>query len=117
MESQLVALLHEITVRRSRKSFARMWYSFPIRYINFRINFFQELCIFRGDLRNYFNDYDWFLKSDDDAYVIVENLRLLISKYDPSESIYFGHHFKVRSFDRVYIIFMVIFVECEGWAL
>ena len=37
---------------------------------------------------------DWFLKADDDTYVIVENLRYLLSHYDPSDPVYLGHHFK-----------------------
>ena len=43
---------------------------------------------------NHFKDADWFLKADDDTYVIVENLRYLLSHFDPKEPLYFGHHFK-----------------------
>lgn len=44
----------------------------------------------------HFNDADWFLKIDDDAYVIVENLRYFLSSQNSEEPIYFGHHFKVK---------------------
>ena len=39
--------------------------------------------------------FDWFLKADTDTYIIVENVRYMLSGYNPSEPIYFGQHFKV----------------------
>ncbi|KAK6186502.1 hypothetical protein SNE40_008531 [Patella caerulea] len=42
---------------------------------------------------NYGQDFDWFMKADDDTYVIVENLRKFVSNYSSSDPIYFGHNF------------------------
>lgn len=43
---------------------------------------------------NHLDDADWFLKADDDTFVILENLRHFLEPYSPEEPVYFGHHFK-----------------------
>lgn len=44
---------------------------------------------------HYGNDYDWFVKADDDTYLIVENLKAFLLKQNASEPITFGYNFKV----------------------
>ncbi|XP_070212090.1 glycoprotein-N-acetylgalactosamine 3-beta-galactosyltransferase 1-like [Littorina saxatilis] len=43
---------------------------------------------------HHFDDADWFMKADDDTYVIVENLRYFLSGEKKDDPVYFGHHFK-----------------------
>ena len=35
--------------------------------------------------QHHFNDADWFIKVDDDTYVIMENLRYFLSQQDPNK--------------------------------
>ena len=42
---------------------------------------------------NHFDDADWFIKADDDSYILLENLRYLLSHHNSSDPHYFGRHF------------------------
>ncbi|KAI9554896.1 hypothetical protein GHT06_020174 [Daphnia sinensis] len=49
---------------------------------------------YRHVWENYRDEADWFMKADDDTYVVLENLRYMLSPYNASEPIAFGHKFK-----------------------
>ncbi|XP_016120525.1 glycoprotein-N-acetylgalactosamine 3-beta-galactosyltransferase 1-B [Sinocyclocheilus grahami] len=40
------------------------------------------------------DEADWFLKADDDTYVIVDNLRWILASHSPEDPVYFGRRFK-----------------------
>jgi glycoprotein-N-acetylgalactosamine 3-beta-galactosyltransferase len=44
---------------------------------------------------NYHNDFDWFIKADDDTYVFVDHLKTFLSGQNSSEPVTFGYNFKV----------------------
>ncbi|XP_069760785.1 glycoprotein-N-acetylgalactosamine 3-beta-galactosyltransferase 1-like isoform X2 [Narcine bancroftii] len=47
--------------------------------------------------QHHIDEAEWFLKADDDTYIIIENLRFLLSKYNPDMPVYMGRHFKMFS--------------------
>ena len=56
--------------------------------------FFYISGAFKYIYENYYDEADWFMKADDDTYVIVENLRYFLSSLNTSQLVYFGHKFK-----------------------
>jgi len=53
---------------------------------------------------NYFNDFDWFLKADDDTYLFVDNLKTFLNEQNSSEPVTFGYNFKVIIIDWIVIL-------------
>lgn len=43
---------------------------------------------------NFYSDFDWFFKADDDTYALLDNMRFMLSAYSPNDPIYFGNKFK-----------------------
>lgn len=49
---------------------------------------------FRYVYEHHLEEYDWFMKADDDTYVILENLRYFLYPFAPEFPIYFGSKFR-----------------------
>ncbi|KAG8193247.1 hypothetical protein JTE90_005593 [Oedothorax gibbosus] len=43
---------------------------------------------------NYIDSADWFLKADDENFIVLENVRLLLKPYNPDKPLYFGRKYK-----------------------
>ncbi|XP_040281704.1 glycoprotein-N-acetylgalactosamine 3-beta-galactosyltransferase 1-like [Bufo bufo] len=56
--------------------------------------YWKTIRAFQYIYKNYLDKADWFLKADDDTYVVVENLRWMLSNYTSDQPLYFGKRFK-----------------------
>ena len=52
---------------------------------------------FKFAYEEHYHDFDWFLKADDDTFIIMDNLRHFLNQFHSSEPIYFGRHFVDKS--------------------
>ena len=43
--------------------------------------------------QNYLDKADWFVKCDDDTYLVVENLKYFLSSENSSAPVWYGHRF------------------------
>uniref|UniRef100_A0A3Q2ZSK5 N-acetylgalactosaminide beta-1,3-galactosyltransferase n=1 Tax=Kryptolebias marmoratus TaxID=37003 RepID=A0A3Q2ZSK5_KRYMA len=56
--------------------------------------YWKTIRAFHYVYEHHVDDADWFLKADDDTFVVVDNLRWILSDHTPDEPIYFGKRFK-----------------------
>jgi len=54
----------------------------------------KSTLAFKYAYEQHFNAFDWFLKTDDDTYIIMENLKSFLSKKNTSQPVTFGYGFK-----------------------
>ncbi|XP_037540413.1 glycoprotein-N-acetylgalactosamine 3-beta-galactosyltransferase 1-A [Nematolebias whitei] len=59
--------------------------------------YWKTIRAFHYVYEHHMDDADWFLKADDDTFVVVDNLRWILSNHTPEEPVYFGKRFKPYS--------------------
>jgi len=48
------------------------------------------------DAHKYYNQYDWYLKADDDTFIFYDNLKLFLADKNPKLPITFGRDFQIN---------------------
>ncbi|XP_072703194.1 glycoprotein-N-acetylgalactosamine 3-beta-galactosyltransferase 1-like [Ciconia boyciana] len=56
--------------------------------------YWKTIRAFQYVHRHHLGQADWFLKADDDTFVVVANLRWLLAGHSPERPVYFGKRFK-----------------------
>lgn len=55
----------------------------------------KELASWKLIYEKYYEEFDWFIKGDDDTFYIVPNLESLLSQLDPNEPYFLGRRFRL----------------------
>ncbi|CAD6195923.1 unnamed protein product [Caenorhabditis auriculariae] len=74
-----------------RIPYSTVFAGIPDNYYNL---FFKSRYAFYYIYKYVSQDFDWYLKADDDTYIIVEHLREYLSTLDPNEAHYVGYRLK-----------------------
>uniref|UniRef100_A0A8C0H7R4 N-acetylgalactosaminide beta-1,3-galactosyltransferase n=1 Tax=Chelonoidis abingdonii TaxID=106734 RepID=A0A8C0H7R4_CHEAB len=56
--------------------------------------YWKTIRAFQYVHQHHLEQADWFLKADDDTFVVLDNLRWLLANHTPEEPVYFGKRFK-----------------------
>ncbi|XP_014814994.1 PREDICTED: glycoprotein-N-acetylgalactosamine 3-beta-galactosyltransferase 1-A-like, partial [Calidris pugnax] len=56
--------------------------------------YWKTIRAFQYVHQHHLEEADWFLKADDDTFLVVANLRWLLAPYPPETPLYFGKRFK-----------------------
>ncbi|XP_036386832.1 glycoprotein-N-acetylgalactosamine 3-beta-galactosyltransferase 1-B [Megalops cyprinoides] len=56
--------------------------------------YWKTIRAFQYALEHHGDEADWFLKADDDTFVVLENLRWVLANHTAEEPVYFGKRFK-----------------------
>uniref|UniRef100_A0A8C2I8F2 N-acetylgalactosaminide beta-1,3-galactosyltransferase n=1 Tax=Cyprinus carpio TaxID=7962 RepID=A0A8C2I8F2_CYPCA len=56
--------------------------------------YWKTIRAFHYVMEKHGDEADWFLKADDDTYVVVDNLRWILANHSPEDPLYFGRRFK-----------------------
>ncbi|KAF1752242.1 hypothetical protein GCK72_018796 [Caenorhabditis remanei] len=75
----------------SRIPYSTVFAGIPDNYYNL---FFKSRYAFHHIYTNISSEFDWYLKADDDTYIIVENLKAFLSTLNPDEPHYLGYVLK-----------------------
>uniref|UniRef100_A0A8R1IC90 N-acetylgalactosaminide beta-1,3-galactosyltransferase n=1 Tax=Caenorhabditis japonica TaxID=281687 RepID=A0A8R1IC90_CAEJA len=75
----------------SRIPYSTVFAGIPDNYYNL---FFKSRYAFHHIYTKISSEFEWYLKADDDTYVIVENLRAYLSTLNPDEPHYLGYQLK-----------------------
>jgi glycoprotein-N-acetylgalactosamine 3-beta-galactosyltransferase len=68
-------------------------------------NSLVERCYkeFQYVYEKYYHDYDFFMRTDEDTYFVMENLRYLLNQYDPEWALWIGKKFITNLWIHIYI--------------
>ncbi|XP_036421838.1 glycoprotein-N-acetylgalactosamine 3-beta-galactosyltransferase 1-like [Colossoma macropomum] len=56
--------------------------------------YWKTIRAFQYIYEHHLDDADWFLKADDDTFVVPENLRYLLSQHNTEDPVYLGRRFR-----------------------
>ena len=79
----------------------------PFVYLNITEDYFRmtdkTLKTIEYVYDNLMNDFDWFVRANDDTYIIVENLRLFLADKCPNEKMNYGKVLQYVQLKQIYV--------------